>query len=38
MANETFLEISANGRNIILSPQNTIAQENTILESSQKIN
>jgi antitoxin component of MazEF toxin-antitoxin module len=38
ITNETFFELSTDGKNIILSPQNTIAQENTILESLQAIN
>jgi antitoxin component of MazEF toxin-antitoxin module len=38
ITNETFFELSTDGKNIILSPQNTITQENTILESLQKIN
>jgi antitoxin component of MazEF toxin-antitoxin module len=38
ITNETFFELSTDGKNIILSPQNTVTQENTILESLQKIN
>jgi antitoxin component of MazEF toxin-antitoxin module len=38
ITNETFFEVSTDGKNIILSPQNTVAQENNILESLQKIN
>jgi antitoxin component of MazEF toxin-antitoxin module len=38
ITNETFFELSTDGKNIILSPQNTITQENNILESLQKIN
>jgi antitoxin component of MazEF toxin-antitoxin module len=38
ITNETFFELSTDGKNIILSPQNTIAQENNILESLRKIN
>lgn len=33
ITNETFFEISTDGKNIILSPQNTVTQENDILES-----
>jgi antitoxin component of MazEF toxin-antitoxin module len=38
ITNETFFEVSTDGKNIILSPQNTVTQENDILESLQKIN
>jgi antitoxin component of MazEF toxin-antitoxin module len=38
ITNETFFELSTDGKNIILSPQNTITQENNILESLRKIN
>jgi antitoxin component of MazEF toxin-antitoxin module len=38
ITNETFFELSTDGKNIILSPQNTLTQENNILESLQKIN
>ncbi|MDR2745839.1 MAG: AbrB/MazE/SpoVT family DNA-binding domain-containing protein [Treponema sp.] len=38
ITNETFLELSTDGENIILSPQHTLTQENNILESLQKIN
>jgi antitoxin component of MazEF toxin-antitoxin module len=38
ITNETFFELSTDGKNIILSPQNTITQENNILESLKKIN
>jgi antitoxin component of MazEF toxin-antitoxin module len=38
ITNETSFELSTDGKNIILSPQNTIAQENNILESLEKIN
>jgi hypothetical protein len=38
ITNETFFELSTDGKNIILSPQNTITQENDILESLKKIN
>jgi antitoxin component of MazEF toxin-antitoxin module len=38
ITNETFFELSTDGKNIILSPQNTTTQENNILESLQKIN
>jgi antitoxin component of MazEF toxin-antitoxin module len=38
ITNETFFELTTDGKNIILSPQNTVTQENTILESLQKIN
>jgi hypothetical protein len=38
ITNETFFELSTDGKNIILSPQNTITQENNILESLGKIN
>jgi antitoxin component of MazEF toxin-antitoxin module len=35
---ETSFELTSDGRNIILSPQNTPGQENTVLESLRKIN
>jgi antitoxin component of MazEF toxin-antitoxin module len=35
---ETSLELSTDGKNIILSPENTIAQETGILESLKRIN
>jgi antitoxin component of MazEF toxin-antitoxin module len=38
ITNETSFELSTDGKNIILSPQNTITQENNILESLEKIN
>jgi hypothetical protein len=38
ITNETLFELSADGKNIIPSPQNTVAQEEKILESLQKIN
>jgi antitoxin component of MazEF toxin-antitoxin module len=38
ITNETFFELSTDGKNIILSPQNTITQESNILESLRKIN
>ncbi|MDR1586215.1 MAG: AbrB/MazE/SpoVT family DNA-binding domain-containing protein [Treponema sp.] len=38
ITNETSFELSTDGKNIILSPQNTIVQENNILESLEKIN
>jgi antitoxin component of MazEF toxin-antitoxin module len=38
ITNETSFELSTDGRNIILSPQNIINQENNILESLEKIN
>jgi antitoxin component of MazEF toxin-antitoxin module len=38
ITNETLFELSTDGKNIILSPQNTVTQENHILESLQKIN
>jgi antitoxin component of MazEF toxin-antitoxin module len=38
ITNETFFELSTDGKNIILSPQNTVTQENTILDSLEKIN
>jgi antitoxin component of MazEF toxin-antitoxin module len=38
ITNETSFELTTDGKNIILSPQNTIAQENNILESLEKIN
>jgi antitoxin component of MazEF toxin-antitoxin module len=36
ITNETSFELTTDGKNIILSPQNT--QENNILESLEKIN
>jgi antitoxin component of MazEF toxin-antitoxin module len=38
ITNETFFELSTDGKNIILSPQNTAAQESDILESLKRIN
>jgi antitoxin component of MazEF toxin-antitoxin module len=38
ITNETSFELSTDGRNIILSPQNRITQENDILESLESIN
>ncbi|MDR1998216.1 MAG: AbrB/MazE/SpoVT family DNA-binding domain-containing protein [Candidatus Margulisbacteria bacterium] len=38
ITSETYFELSTDGKNIILSPQNTINQENNILESLKKIN
>jgi antitoxin component of MazEF toxin-antitoxin module len=38
ITNETFFELSTDGKNIILSPQNTVAQETDILESLKNIN
>jgi antitoxin component of MazEF toxin-antitoxin module len=38
ITHETFFELSTDGKNIILSPQNTIVQEKNILESLEKIN
>jgi antitoxin component of MazEF toxin-antitoxin module len=38
ITNETFFELSTDGKNIILSPQNIISQENNILELLGKIN
>jgi antitoxin component of MazEF toxin-antitoxin module len=38
LTNETLFEVSTDGKNIILSPQNTVTQENAVLESLQKIN
>jgi antitoxin component of MazEF toxin-antitoxin module len=38
ITNDTFFELSTDGKNIILSPQNTVSQEHTVLESLQKIN
>jgi antitoxin component of MazEF toxin-antitoxin module len=38
ITNETLFELSTDGKNIILSPQNTVAQEEKILESLQKNN
>jgi antitoxin component of MazEF toxin-antitoxin module len=35
---ETLLELTTDGKNIILSPQNTAAQETAILKSLEKIN
>jgi antitoxin component of MazEF toxin-antitoxin module len=38
ITNETFFELSTDGKNIILSPQNTVTQEIDILESLKNIN
>jgi antitoxin component of MazEF toxin-antitoxin module len=38
ITNETFFELSTDGKNIILSPQNTVTQEIEILESLKNIN
>jgi antitoxin component of MazEF toxin-antitoxin module len=38
ITSETSFELSTDGKNIILSPQNIISQENNILESLEKIN
>jgi antitoxin component of MazEF toxin-antitoxin module len=38
ITNETFFELSTDGKNIILSPQNTVTQESDILESLKNIN
>jgi antitoxin component of MazEF toxin-antitoxin module len=38
ITNETSFELSTDGRNIILSPQNKITQENDILESLERVN
>jgi antitoxin component of MazEF toxin-antitoxin module len=38
ITSETSFELSTDGKNIILSPQNIITQENTIIESLEKIN
>jgi hypothetical protein len=38
ITSETAFELSTDGRNIILSPQNKINQENDILESLKRIN
>jgi hypothetical protein len=38
ITSETSFELSTDGTNIILSPQNTISQENDILESLERIN
>jgi antitoxin component of MazEF toxin-antitoxin module len=38
ITNETSFELSTDGRNIILSPQDTVIQENDILESLKKVN
>jgi antitoxin component of MazEF toxin-antitoxin module len=38
ITNETFFELSTDGKNIILSPQNTVTQETDILESLKNIN
>jgi antitoxin component of MazEF toxin-antitoxin module len=35
---ETTFELSTDGKNIILSPQNTVVQESDILESLKNIN
>ena len=38
ITNETPFELSTDGKNIILSPQNEYTQENNILTSLEKIN
>ncbi|MDR1977002.1 MAG: hypothetical protein LBQ18_08455 [Campylobacteraceae bacterium] len=38
ITNETFFEVTTDGKNIILSPQNVVTQENDILKSLEKIN
>jgi hypothetical protein len=38
ISTETVFEISTDGRNIILSPQNDCSQERSILDSLAKIN
>ncbi|MDR2708520.1 MAG: AbrB/MazE/SpoVT family DNA-binding domain-containing protein [Elusimicrobiota bacterium] len=38
ITNKTSFELTTDGKNIILSPQNNIKQENNILESLEKIN
>jgi antitoxin component of MazEF toxin-antitoxin module len=38
ITNETFFELSTDGKNIILSPQNTVTQETDILESLRTVN
>jgi antitoxin component of MazEF toxin-antitoxin module len=38
ITNETSFELSTDGKNIILSPQNTVTQETDILESLKRIN
>jgi antitoxin component of MazEF toxin-antitoxin module len=38
ITNETFFELSTDGKNIILSPQNTVTQETDILKSLKNIN
>jgi antitoxin component of MazEF toxin-antitoxin module len=38
ITNETSFELTTDGKNIILSPLNTINQKNNILESLEKIN
>jgi antitoxin component of MazEF toxin-antitoxin module len=38
ITSETLLELTTDGKNIILSPQNTAAQETAILKSLEKIN
>jgi hypothetical protein len=38
ITSETSFELSTDGKNIILSPQNTIAQENNILDSLERMN
>ncbi|MDR1193009.1 MAG: AbrB/MazE/SpoVT family DNA-binding domain-containing protein [Peptococcaceae bacterium] len=38
ITNETFFELSTDGKNIILSPQNTAQREDDVLESLRRIN
>jgi antitoxin component of MazEF toxin-antitoxin module len=38
ITSDTFFELSTDGKNLILSPQNTLAQESDILESLKRIN
>ncbi|MDR1150077.1 MAG: AbrB/MazE/SpoVT family DNA-binding domain-containing protein [Clostridiales bacterium] len=38
ITDETFFELNTDGRNIILSPQNVVTQENKVIESIEKIN
>jgi antitoxin component of MazEF toxin-antitoxin module len=38
ITHETSFELSTDGKNIILSPQNTVAQESDIFESLKNIN
>jgi len=38
ITNETTFELTTDGRNIILSPQNESTQENDVLHSLEKIN